>query len=129
MATADGIKTGGRRPGALNLKTKFGPKAEETAKRLGVDPFEILLLFASNDWKALGYNSATREVATKGGGFVEVDTIQPIERIAAAKSACPYLLPTKQAIAFTDADGKSLEVSLPLLIEAMLLKKNEPGKS
>lgn len=86
----------GRRKGTPN-KNKT-PKVAEIAERLGINPFEILLLFAAGDWQRLGYASPTRTQYSKSGEPYEVDVIEPGQRIAAAASACPYLFPKLQAI-------------------------------
>jgi len=117
MATLDGKKTGGRKKGSLNLHTKFGPKAMDTAERLGVDPFEILLRFSANDWEGLGYVSSTRHVLSQSGKPIEVDTIQPFERIAAAKAACEYLFPKRKSLEFEGEAADSLTALFKLISE------------
>lgn len=73
-------KTGGRKKGCPNKKTQ---ELRECAERLGVNPFEVLLLFAEGNWKALGYNRSV---------------IAPPVRARAAAEACQYLHPKRKAI-------------------------------
>ena len=62
----------GRPPGSLNKRRQ---SLHDKAEQLGVDPFEILLLFAKGDWKTLG----------------EVDGIPTSVRADCAAEACAYL--------------------------------------
>src|SRR5271165_5131823 len=60
------------------------------------DPFELLMLFATGDWKALGYDSEVYvmegpQSATKIGY-----TISPEMRLSATKEACQYLYPKRK---------------------------------
>jgi hypothetical protein len=82
------------------------PDAQAIAQRLGVNPLEILLHFASNNWEALGYDSADKRVATQDG-TVLVDRIETGERIAAASKACDYLYARRKSVELTDADGNN----------------------
>lgn len=120
-------KTGGRTKGAINKRTKFGPKAHETAERLGIDPFEILLRFAANDWENLGYVSRTRRMLSKSGEVVEIDNIEPSDRIQAAKSASEYLFPKRKSVELTGKDGQDIFNSLGLLVQSVLA--SDHGKS
>lgn len=74
--------------------------AQAKAKELGIDPFEVLLLFASDNWEALGYPSASFVKSFKDGSTQEVDRISPELRMAAARDATQYLLPKRQAVEF-----------------------------
>jgi len=80
MAAPKGHKRyGGRVAGTPNKSTI---NLSEIAERVGVDPFEILLLFAKGDYKALGYS-------------------EPIEqsiRAKCASDACQYLHSKKKAL-------------------------------
>lgn len=71
---------------------------------LGVDPFEILLHFAKGDWKALGYEQATRTYFTAAGIEAEEEIIKPELRMHAAKEACQYVLPKRKATEMTITD-------------------------
>jgi hypothetical protein len=113
MANKDGSKSGGRSKGTPNKKTL---KAQDLAERLGVDPLEILLLFAKGDWKALGYNKGTYTRMFGDGGSIEVEVIDPDLRAKAAIAAVKHLYPSLKAIEITDNEGKPLPkiiVSIP----------------
>ena len=62
----------GRPHGSVNKRRQ---SLHDKAEQLGVEPFEILLLMAKGDWKALG----------------EVDGIPVTVRADAAAEACAYL--------------------------------------
>lgn len=105
----------GRKKGTLNRNTQLlFDKAEE----LGVDPFEVVLLFAKGDWKSLGYKSASRLISAKGGDVIEVDTISPEMRLSAAERACSYLYPKPKAVTLSNEDGSPIFPSAqPLTFE------------
>lgn len=92
---AKGKKTGGRQPGSLN---KANVSAQEIANRLGVDPFEVLLLFAKEDFKTLGYDSRTIEKPIGGGMTCTEFVISPELRQRSAEKACEYLRPKLKAV-------------------------------
>lgn len=92
-------KYGGRKKGTLN---KSALPLHERARTLGVDPFEILLLFCKRDWKALGYDSATEVKVGKGGECYEIERITPEHRLRAASEACQYLHPKRKAVEVLD---------------------------
>lgn len=71
-------KTGGRQKGTPNKDTS---QLAQLAQQLDVDPFEILLLFASGDFMSLGINEVT-----------------PDQRLKAATEACTYLHPKRKAL-------------------------------
>lgn len=86
-------KKGERTPGSgrpKGLPNKNTKTLMERAEALGVDPFKILLLFANNDWKGLGYteNSITND-----------------QRLNATKEASKYLYPQRRAIEVSGPDG------------------------
>jgi hypothetical protein len=85
----------GRTKGARSKSTM---KQEEKARELGIDPFEVLLLFAAGDWKRLGYLTGTITKYTKNGDSYEIDRISPELRQKSAADACQYLLPKLKAI-------------------------------
>lgn len=101
-----GERRGGRGKGTLNVRTRLAAQADDIAKKLGVDPFEILLKFAAADWKALGYKSETETRYSAEGSGYEVYVIEPQQRIIAAKAACEYLFPKRKSVEVTAADGK-----------------------
>jgi hypothetical protein len=107
-------KSGGRVKGTPNKSTA---ELQALADKLGVNPFEILLRFAANDWKSLGYDERTRTVFSKTGEAVELDVIEPSERIQAAKSACEYLFPKRKAVEFTGANGENLITSIAVAMK------------
>lgn len=88
-------KAGGRQKGTPN---KRALRLQELAAELGVDPFEILLRFAGNDWKGLGYASGSTTKWTASGIEYEEDVITPQMRLLAAKEAVQYLEPKRKAI-------------------------------
>jgi hypothetical protein len=92
----------GRKAGVPNLPTQ---KLSEKAAALGIDPFEVLLLFAKGDWAALGYETGERLKSAGEHGDVYEFTISPDLRARAARDACDYLYPRRKAVALTDADG------------------------
>ena len=94
----------GRKKGTPN---KSISPLKERAQALGVDPFEVLLLFAKGDWKALGYDAETYTVHSKDFSN-ELLTIQPQVRAKAAAEACQYLFPKLKAIEHTGKDGTPL---------------------
>lgn len=72
---------------------------EETAMKLGCDPFKILCLFANADWKALGYDSSVEVAESKDGNSTFIKhTISPELRASCAKDACKYLYSQKQSV-------------------------------
>lgn len=85
----------GRQKGTKNKSTI---SVEETAKRLGVDPFEVLCLFVKGDKKALGL---------KGKAEISASF-----RLAAAQTACRYLYSQKRSVEITNPDGTGFRVSI-----------------
>lgn len=106
---AKGKKTGGRKRGSAN---KVNRPAVEKAAELGVDPFEILLHFASGNWKALGYPEKTRSIVIQGKE-VHVDVIDPDMRLNAAKEASHYILPKRKAV---DENGKAEDIKIENIV-------------
>jgi hypothetical protein len=79
-------------------KGKRSILVEETAMKLGFDPFKTLCLFGMGDWKALGYDSSVEvKESDEGQTFIKY-TISPELRAACAKDACKYLYSQKQAV-------------------------------
>lgn len=69
------------------------------AEKLGVDPFEILLLFAKGDWKSLGYKESQVPIGIdRSGVTVFQDIITPKMRLDAAAEAVQYIEPKLKAI-------------------------------
>lgn len=96
MAAPKGHKRwGGRAKGTPNASTL---PLEAKAKELGVDPFEILLLFAAGDWKALGYQEEQAPSGFSKEGVVYKYTIDPSVRSKAAAEVCSYLYAKRKAL-------------------------------
>jgi len=101
-------KTGGRQKGTLNKSTK---DLLEKAELLGVDPFEVLLLYAKRDWVSLGYDSATVTKVLKDGGTIEVERISSEKQIECAKEVCQYLYPKRKAVEIsTDQESEGFKI-------------------
>lgn len=98
------------------------------AKELGVDPFEILLLFAKGDWKALGYE-AECYFSEKPDGAVKMGyVISPEMRVVAAKEAAKYLYPHRKSIEHKSDEplnGMSPLQKLEALRQAVLLLESQ----
>lgn len=90
----DKISGSGRKPGTPN-KDNIDLRAK--CQQLGIDPFEVLLLFAANNWSALGYASETYTVECKDYTN-EVLYIQPQVRMKAAAEACNYIYAKRKQI-------------------------------
>lgn len=80
------------------LRTELAESCLEVANRKGVNLFEYLLNFVTNDFEALGYVGKRTIVTPDGGVFVE-DWISPEMRFAATKEAIKYVAPQLKAIA------------------------------
>ncbi len=107
-------KSGGRKKG---VKNKESVPLEEKSKELGINPFEILLLFAQGDWQKLGYES--QKIIKFGANGVENEEyiIPPSVRAKAASEACQYLYPKLKAIEHSgsiDREDKPYQVILTL---------------
>lgn len=107
-----GKKYGGRKKGTPNKSTQ---SVREMADRIGVDPLEILLMVAANDWEGLGFDTdVTHFEKAEGDGSVigEKPRISLDQRIQAAKEAAKYLHAQRKAL------EHSGEVDLGLIEEA-----------
>ena len=82
-------KTGGRKAGTPNRKTQ---ELSELAKSLGVNPFEIMLLFSKGDHKKLGLKFP----------------IAPEVMLQAARSASEYLFPKRKPVDKSGDAGETL---------------------
>lgn len=106
------FKTGDPRPdGAGNPKgnkIKRSKEAEEVAERLGVNPFELLLLYAKGDFETLGLPQYTTVSVTKDGEPIDKLTIGAELRQKSAKDACDYLFPKLKSIEHTGQNGADL---------------------
>lgn len=102
----------GRKKGQI---TKDRQMLLDKAKELDVDPFEILLLFAADRWKDLGYAKAEQTVYTAGGGHFQERTISAELRARCAADACQYMLPRLKAIDVNVGDDNgNISVTLNL---------------
>lgn len=87
----------GRPKGSQN---KIKTAASEIADKLGINPLEVLLYFAANDWESLDYDGPTITRVIEGQA-VEIERISPETRLNAAKEAVKYMYPTQKAVEFT----------------------------
>ena len=103
-----GKKTGGKVKGSKNWKTVL---VEETARRLGCDPFAVIVRFCNGDWKGLGYENECFFVEKPDGATIMRYVITPEMRLDAAKTAVKYLYAQKQSVALTtEKDGIKIEI-------------------
>lgn len=101
-------KLGGRTKGTPNKKTEL---LLDKCNELDVDPFEILLLFAKGDWKALGYDGAQKVInVTKNGDEILGDVISPEIRSRCAKEACEYIHPKRKAVELSNDSEKGFVI-------------------
>lgn len=123
---AKGHKTpgSGRKKGTPNKNTV---PAEELAKKLGIDPLEVLLLIAKKDWKRLGYNKPTETRTSQFGIKYEVELIPLAMRMAAADCAVEYIRPKRKAIEHTGEGGGPLDVDLIFETQWRDASENESG--
>lgn len=97
----DGVKTGGRQKGTPNKDTQ---ELKEIAERLGVNPFEVMLLFAKGDWQALGYKNEMY-VSSEGDKSTSYKyTIDPATRAKMASDACQFMYPKRKSIEVLSAE-------------------------
>lgn len=84
------------------------------------DPFHLLMLFATGDWKALGYDSDVYVIENAQGATKIGYTISPEMRLVAAKEACQYLYAKKKENYEEDEpiEVKSIEEKKKLLDQA-----------
>lgn len=117
----------GRKKGTPNKATL---PLKEMAQKLGVDPFEILLRFAAEDWKGLGYDARTKISYSGAGIEFEEFIIKPELRGKCAAEACQYIHAKRKAIETTvdpqlletikSLEGKSDEELLAILNQSAL---------
>lgn len=110
MAKVKGApKSGGRQKGTPN-KRNF--KVEEIAAKFSIDPFEVLMMVAAGDWKALGYEGPTRTSFAASGIEFEEPWIKLSDRVQAAKEAAKYLYSQKQSVALSTAEDTGIKVEV-----------------
>lgn len=85
----------GRKKGTPNKKSI---SLIEKAEDYGVDPFEILLMYAKGDWQGLGYDDRSETRYSKSGEPYYVMNITTEHRLRAASEACQYLHPKRKAL-------------------------------
>jgi hypothetical protein len=103
---------GGRKKGTPNKKDST---LALKSKELGIDPFEILLLFAKGDWEALGYPAAT--FVKEGSTFVNEELyIKPETRARAAAEAAQYIYPKLKAIEHSGDKDNPVQLATQLII-------------
>jgi len=98
----------------------------EKAKAMGVDPFEILLLFAKGDWKTLGYESE-RVLKSSNGGETYEWTIEPNVRMKACSEVCHYLYSKRRSVEVRKSEYEALSESEKLfkMKEAVALQEEK----
>lgn len=110
------IEGSGRKKGTPNKKTQT---AMELAEKVGVDPLEILLMFAKGDWEGLGYDAKYNVKKDQyTGEEVFTDKITPDVRMNAAKEASKYIYPQRKAL-----EGSLEGNALKIVIEDYVSKK------
>jgi hypothetical protein len=117
-----GLKTGGRGKGTPNKRSM---ELREKAEALGVSPFEIMLLFAMGNEKALGYEGPQIKVL-KDGGVVEMPWITPEMRLKAAAEAASYLYPKLKAIEHSGSVETSVAAGRATKAELIEAIKTDP---
>jgi hypothetical protein len=100
-------KTGGRQKGTLN---KFTWNVQQMAEDLGVNPFEIMLKIAANDWRGLGYENEFTFVATASGDVKSMPYITLKDRLEASSKLAPFIAPTKKAVEVSTDGEKGFRV-------------------
>ncbi len=104
----------GRKKGTPNDKVEG---LFDIVKRVGMDPFEVLMRLAVEDWKGLGYPARTKISYTAAGIEFEEYIISPDLRGKSAAHAAKYV----------HAQRKAIEQSIdPELLEVI---KNLEGKT
>lgn len=102
VVKSSGYRYGGRSKGTPN---KDKATLAEKAKELGVDPFEVMLLFAKGDWKALGYEKEFIEKMGKDCVNYEY-VIDPAVRAKMASEASQYLHAKRKSIEHSGTVGQ-----------------------
>ena len=121
MATKDGKKTGGRQKGTPNKATL---DARDTIARLGFNPVEAMVHWATGNWQALGYDKGTKTIYSAEGMPIEVDRIDEQLRQKSTKDLLPYVCPQLKAVELSAGDGENPFASFAQLV-AGLVKENE----
>lgn len=98
-------KTGGRQPGTPNKKTV---ELQEIASKFQYHPFEIMMMYAHRDHKALGLPEYKIVGYSQDGSPIEALSISAELQQKSAKDANEYLAPKRKAIEHTGKDGEKL---------------------
>jgi len=125
MAMPKGRKNpnAGRIKGTPNRRTW---ELQDRAKALGVDPFEILLLFAKGDWQALGYEKEERLVSISDHGQIYEHVIPPALRQKSARDAAEYLYPKRKAVEVIGAEGENIFKTFAQIVAGVAESDDEP---
>jgi hypothetical protein len=116
MPFQKGNHLAGSRKGIKNQRTL---QIETIAEKFP-NPFLVLMMFASGDWKGLGYDSETYVMESASGATKIGYVITPELRVIAAREACRYLYPMKKEKddAPKEIEVKSIEQKKELLEKA-----------
>jgi len=98
----------GRKKGSKN---KRNLRVEEIAARFEIDPFEVLMMISSGDWKGLGFEAKTKTTFTPQGIEVEEDNVPIVQRCMAAKEATRYLYSQKQSVEVSGQMGFEIKIT------------------
>lgn len=77
-------------------KSKFNQDVEATAKRLKIDIFEVILLYAKGDWKELD--------------LFNQNSISPEMQLQAAIQAAKYLYPQKRSVEISNKEDQGFNI-------------------
>lgn len=92
---------GGRVKGTPNRPTAL---LRDKAAELGIDPFEVALLFAGNRYRELGYRT---------------NVISPDLRARCALEACGFMYPKLKSVEMTADSGEAMQARLALVGDLM----------
>ena len=118
-------KAGGRKKGVPN---KDRMTVRERAEKLGVDPHEIMLLFAKGDWKGLGYKESFTTRWTGNGIEYEEERIPPALRAKMAAEVAQYIEPKLKSVEHSGEINNPTHTESVDRLTAELLKITEPRK-
>ena len=90
--------TKGRPKGSKNKRTL---EVEEIISKMKINPLQMLIHFAENQYKKLGYDSPTRTSFTSAGIEFEEEIITPELRVTALKEVIKYVYAQKKATDLT----------------------------
>ena len=85
----------GRKKGKPNAPTQT---LMDIVRRVGMDPFEVLVRLANEDWQGLGYPARTTTSFTSAGIEFEEFIISPELRGNSAKEATKYIHAQRKAV-------------------------------